>query len=32
MYYDSIGQLSQRIRDQNVSPVEVVEACLRRIE
>lgn len=32
MYYDSIGQVSQRIRDKNVSPVEVVEACLRRIE
>jgi aspartyl-tRNA(Asn)/glutamyl-tRNA(Gln) amidotransferase subunit A len=32
MYYDSIGDVSKRIRDQAVSPVEVVEACLRRIE
>ena len=32
MYYDSIDELSQRIREQSVSPVEVVEACLKRIE
>lgn len=32
MYYDSIDQLSRRIRDQSVSPVAVVEACLKRIE
>ena len=32
MYYDSIGELSKRIHDQTVSPVEVVEACLTRIE
>ena len=32
MYYDSIGELSRRIREQTVSPVEVVEACLRRID
>lgn len=32
MHYDSISQLSRRIRDRNVSPVEVVEACLRRID
>ncbi len=32
MHYDSIGELSRRIREQEVSPVEVVEACLTRIE
>jgi aspartyl-tRNA(Asn)/glutamyl-tRNA(Gln) amidotransferase subunit A len=32
MYYDSIGELSRRIREQLVSPVEVVETCLIRIE
>ena len=32
MYYDSIGELSRRIHEQAVSPVEVVEACLKRIE
>jgi aspartyl-tRNA(Asn)/glutamyl-tRNA(Gln) amidotransferase subunit A len=32
MYYDSIGELSKRIHEQTVSPVEVVEACLARIE
>jgi len=32
MYYDSIGELSKRIYEQTVSPVEVVEACLKRIE
>jgi aspartyl-tRNA(Asn)/glutamyl-tRNA(Gln) amidotransferase subunit A len=32
MHYDSIAQVSRRIRDQDVSPVEVVEACLGRIE
>jgi aspartyl-tRNA(Asn)/glutamyl-tRNA(Gln) amidotransferase subunit A len=32
MYYDSIGELSARIQDQTVSPVDVVEACLKRIE
>jgi aspartyl-tRNA(Asn)/glutamyl-tRNA(Gln) amidotransferase subunit A len=32
MYYQSIGELGTRIREQAVSPVEVVEACLKRIE
>ena len=32
MYYESIGELSRRIHEQTVSPVEVVEACLKRIE
>jgi aspartyl-tRNA(Asn)/glutamyl-tRNA(Gln) amidotransferase subunit A len=32
MYYESIGELSRRIHQQTVSPVEVVEACLKRIE
>jgi aspartyl-tRNA(Asn)/glutamyl-tRNA(Gln) amidotransferase subunit A len=32
MYYDSIGELSKRIHEQAVSPVDVVEACLKRIE
>jgi aspartyl-tRNA(Asn)/glutamyl-tRNA(Gln) amidotransferase subunit A len=32
MHYQCISQLSQRIRDHSVSPVEVVEAHLRRIE
>src|SRR3954451_20159995 len=32
MYYDTIGELSGRIDEQAVSPVEVVEACLKRIE
>ncbi len=32
MYYESIAALSRRIHEQIVSPVEVVEACLKRIE
>ena len=32
MYYDSIGELGRRIREKSVSPVEVVESCLKRIE
>src|SRR4051794_38324504 len=32
MYYDSIGELSRRIHERTVSPVEVVEVCLKRIE
>lgn len=32
MHYDSISELSKRIREQTVSPVDVVEACLKRIE
>jgi aspartyl-tRNA(Asn)/glutamyl-tRNA(Gln) amidotransferase subunit A len=31
MYYDSIGELSRRIHERTVSPLEVVEACLKRI-
>jgi aspartyl-tRNA(Asn)/glutamyl-tRNA(Gln) amidotransferase subunit A len=31
MHYDSIGALSRRIQEQAVSPVDVVEACLKRI-
>jgi aspartyl-tRNA(Asn)/glutamyl-tRNA(Gln) amidotransferase subunit A len=31
MHYDSIVELSDKIRSLNVSPVEVVEACLKRI-
>jgi aspartyl-tRNA(Asn)/glutamyl-tRNA(Gln) amidotransferase subunit A len=30
--YTSIGHLSQAIRQQMISPVEVVQACLKRIE
>lgn len=32
MHYDSIANLSVLIRNRKVSPVEVVEACLSRIE
>src|SRR3954467_2204090 len=32
MHYESIGELSRRIREQTVSPVDVVNACLERIE
>jgi aspartyl-tRNA(Asn)/glutamyl-tRNA(Gln) amidotransferase subunit A len=32
MYYDSIGELSKQIREQKISPIELVEICLRRIE
>lgn len=32
MYYDCIGEISRRIREQTVSPVEAVETCLKRIE
>ncbi len=32
MHYDSIGDLARRIRSREVSPVDVVETCLRRIE
>jgi len=32
MHYESIGRLSPRIHERSVSPVEVVEACMRRIE
>ena len=31
MHYDSIGALSKRIQQQTVSPVGVVDACLKRI-
>ena len=31
MHYDSIGALSKRIQQQTVSPVDVVDACLKRI-
>jgi aspartyl-tRNA(Asn)/glutamyl-tRNA(Gln) amidotransferase subunit A len=31
MHYESIGALSKRIRERTVSPVDVVEACLKRI-
>jgi len=31
MYYESIGSLSRRIRERTVSPIDVVEACLKRI-
>jgi aspartyl-tRNA(Asn)/glutamyl-tRNA(Gln) amidotransferase subunit A len=31
MYYDSIGEVSRRIRERSVSPVELVEALLKRI-
>lgn len=32
MPYDTITSLSQRIRDGQVSPVDIVDACLKRIE
>ena len=32
MYYDSIEALSKRIHDQAISPIEVIEACLKRID
>lgn len=32
MHYESISQVGRQIRDRKVSPVEVVEACLRRIK
>ena len=32
MHYDSIGALSRRIQEQAVSPVDVVDACLKRID
>jgi len=32
LYYESVGELSRRIHEQTVSPVEVVEACLKQIE
>jgi aspartyl-tRNA(Asn)/glutamyl-tRNA(Gln) amidotransferase subunit A len=31
MHYDSIGALSRRIQEKTVSPVDVVDACLKRI-
>jgi len=31
MHYDSIGAMSRRIQEQTVSPVDVVDACLKRI-
>ena len=31
MHYDSIGALSRRIQEQTVSPVHVVDVCLKRI-
>jgi aspartyl-tRNA(Asn)/glutamyl-tRNA(Gln) amidotransferase subunit A len=31
MHYDSIGTLSRRIQEQTVSPVDVVDVCLKRI-
>jgi aspartyl-tRNA(Asn)/glutamyl-tRNA(Gln) amidotransferase subunit A len=32
LYYSSINELSKLIREQRVSPLEVVDACLKRIE
>jgi aspartyl-tRNA(Asn)/glutamyl-tRNA(Gln) amidotransferase subunit A len=32
IHYDSIGALSMRIQQHTVSPVDVVDACLKRIE
>lgn len=32
MHYDSISELSRLIRDQRVSPVDVLEGCLKRID
>jgi aspartyl-tRNA(Asn)/glutamyl-tRNA(Gln) amidotransferase subunit A len=32
VHYDSIGALSRRIQQRTVSPVDVVDACLKRIE
>jgi aspartyl-tRNA(Asn)/glutamyl-tRNA(Gln) amidotransferase subunit A len=32
MHYDSIGALSRRIHERTISPVDVVEACLKRID
>jgi aspartyl-tRNA(Asn)/glutamyl-tRNA(Gln) amidotransferase subunit A len=31
LHYDTIGALSERINEQTVSPVDVVDACLKRI-
>jgi aspartyl-tRNA(Asn)/glutamyl-tRNA(Gln) amidotransferase subunit A len=31
-YYSSVSELSKLIRDQMISPVEIVETCLERIE
>ena len=31
MHYDSIGALSRRIQEQAVSPIDVVDVCLKRI-
>jgi aspartyl-tRNA(Asn)/glutamyl-tRNA(Gln) amidotransferase subunit A len=32
LYYESVSKLSTRIQERTVSPVDVVEACLERIE
>lgn len=32
IYYSSISKLSEQIRQQEITPTEVVEACLQRIE
>lgn len=32
MYYETIQELSKKIKNKEVSPVEVVDACLKRIE
>ncbi len=32
MYYETIRELSVKIKNQEISPVELVEACLERIE
>ena len=31
MHYESIGALSRRIQEQTVSPIDVVDVCLKRI-
>ena len=31
LYYESVGELSRRIQERTLSPVDVVEACLKRI-
>jgi Asp-tRNA(Asn)/Glu-tRNA(Gln) amidotransferase A subunit family amidase len=32
LYYFTVAELSEHVRSKNISPVQIVEACLARIE
>jgi Asp-tRNA(Asn)/Glu-tRNA(Gln) amidotransferase A subunit family amidase len=32
LYYYGVAELSEQVRSKNISPVQILEACLSRIE